>query len=115
MFERFDTWIIIGLALVTLFCGLDAWITNLYRRNKEQAGEIRRLRHRMHEVEQENAWLIARCESMTDHRVFIRDSEIDGLMKELKAKDQKINELQTMLDQKWTAASDQSGKAAKKK
>ena len=115
MFERFDTWLIIALVVVTLFCGLDAWITNLYRRIKEQAGDNRRLRHRLNEAEQENAWLIARCESMTDHRVFIRDSEIDGLIKELKAKDQRISELETLLEQKWAGASEQSGKAAKKK
>ncbi len=104
MFERFDTWLIIGLGLFLLFCGLDAWITNLYRRNKELAGEGRRLRHRLHELEQENAWLLARCESTRDHRTFIRDTEIDRLTAELKAKDQKIGELQTLLDQKWEGA-----------
>ena len=108
MFERLDTWIIIGLVVVTLFCGLDAWITNLYRRIKEQAGDIRRLRHRLNESEQENAWLLARCESKTDHRVLIRDSRIDEL-------ENKIKTLEALLDQKWTDASNPSGKAAKKK
>lgn len=108
MFDRVDTWIIIGIAFVTLFCGLDAWITNLYRRNKEQAGEIRRLRHALHESQQENAWLLARCESKSDHRVLIRDGRIDEL-------ESKIKTLEALLDQKWTEASDQSGKAAKKK
>lgn len=114
MFERFDTWLIIGFVVVTLFCGIDAWITNLYRRIKEQAGDNRRLRHALNEARQENAWLLARCESMTDHRTFIRDTEIDRLTAELKTKDEKIDELQTLLEQKWAGAS-QKEKGAKKK
>lgn len=108
MFERFDTWLIIGLVVVTIFCGLDAWITNLYRRIKERDGENRRLRHRVNELEQENAWLLARCESKSDHRVLIRDSRIDEL-------ETKVKTLEALLDQKWTDASEQSRKAAKKK
>lgn len=115
MFERLDTWIIIGLTLVTLFCGLDAWITNLYRRIKEQAGDNRRLRHKINDLEQENTWLLARCESKTDHRVLIRDTQIDDLTAELAAMQQKVSELETLLDQKWTSASNPSGKGAKKK
>ena len=101
MFERLEVWIFIGIAFVTLFCGLDAWITNLYRRIKEQTGDIRRLRRRLNEAEQENAWLIARCESQTDHRVLIRDTQIDDLTAELAATQQKVQELETLLDQKW--------------
>lgn len=115
MFERFDTWIIIGIAVVMLFCGIDAWITSLYRRNKEQAGEIRRLRHALHEKEAENTWLLARCESKTDQRVLYHVQKNDDLRELLEAERVKNKELQTLLDQKWAAASNQTGKAAKSK
>lgn len=104
MFERIETWLIIGIVVVTLFCGLDAWITNLYHRIKELTGDNRRLRHALNEVRQENTWLLARCESATDHRVFIRDTEIDSLTAELEAMQKKVGELETLLDQKWKGA-----------
>ena len=104
MFERFDTWLIIGLGLFLIFCGMDAWITSLYRRNKELTGDNRRLRHRLHEVEQENAWLIARCESKTDQKVIYHVMKNDELREQLEAERLKNKELQTLLDQKWKAA-----------
>lgn len=104
MFERFDAWLIAGLAVFVLFCGLDAWICGLYRRLKEQKGEIKRLRHELNEARQENTWLIARCESKTDHRVLIRDNEIDHLLDELNQARAKIKEQEVMLDQKWKGA-----------
>lgn len=97
MFERFDAWLIAGLSALTLFCGLYAWIVGLYQKIKDQKYENRRLRHELNEVRQENAWLLARCEQSTDHRIFIRDTEIDALTK-------KVNELETLLEQKWKGA-----------
>lgn len=104
MIDRFDAWLIAGLAVFVLFCGLDAWICGLYRRLKEQKGEIKRLRHEVNEVRQENAWLLARAESKTDHRVLIRDHKIDRLREELERAYAKIKEQEVILDQKWKEA-----------
>ena len=104
MFDRFDTWLIIGLVVVTAFCGVDAWITSLYHRIKELAGENRRLRHANDELERENSWLYARCESKSDQRVIRYAQKNDELRDQLEAERLKNKELQTLLDQKWKGA-----------
>lgn len=103
MFDRFELWLLIGLLAWIIFCALDAWITGLYRKNKEYKGEIVRLRRDLEEREQEVTWLKARAESGSDHRVLIRDQKIDGLKKELEQAYRKCKELETIINQKWKA------------
>lgn len=104
MFERFDAWLIIGLIAWAVFCGLDAWIVSLYRKLKEQKGEINRLHQALNEAKQENTWLLARAEAKSEHRVLIRDHKIDRLREELDRAYSKIKDLEVMLEQKWKDA-----------
>ena len=104
MFESFGSWLVAGLAVFALFCAFYAWIVGLYQRIREQRHENKRLRHELNVAREENAWLLSRCESSVDHRVFIRDTEIDKLTGELEAMQKKVSELETLLEQKWKGA-----------
>lgn len=101
MFDRFEVWLIAGIVAFVVFCALDSWIIGMRHKIKEQKGAINRLRYELDTKKQEVSWLQARCESRTEHRVIIRDTQIDELREELEKSRNECKRLETVLNQKW--------------
>lgn len=112
MFERFDTWIIMGLFLwLALGCAF-AWASDKKKRLDAAEKKIVDLRFALNRKTTELVQAKQNAEAIKQLVIRDKDDKIERLREKLKESERERMRLETLLNQKWEDA--QKPKGAKK-
>lgn len=101
MFNRVDTWVLLGLVVWLSACGLIALLDSRKDRLRDMAMDLADARMERDEMRRERDTVMQRYEATRDHFCVIRDQEIDRLNQELVEWKNKYRILETAMNRMW--------------
>lgn len=108
MFDRFETWLIIGLLLWMALCFLDERVCEARKRRKRTEKELKQMKRELRKKRKELKELKTQHKRNELMDVYIRDQRIEELEQENAKLRREVQKKETLLEQKWTSSCDMS-------
>lgn len=112
LFERFDTWIIMGLFLWLILGCAFAWVSDMKKRLDAAEKKVVDLRFALNRKTTELVQAKQNAEAIKHLVIRDKNEKIEALREKLKESESERRRLETLLNQKWEDA--QKTKGAKK-